>query len=233
MNRNHPLVQYLRSEMAEQSDPEVAVTMQAYMKTDQPFYGIKAKPRKAIFSAGFKLYPIDTREDYQAVIQELWQGQHREEMYQALEVAERCKVFRDRDSWDLYEILIRSATNWDTLDWIVRRLISPIVRVNRELEAELIKWREDANFWVRRASLLAHLKHKDETNIELLAETILMLAHEDEFFIRKAIGWILREYSYTDAKWVEDFVLLHEEKLSGLSKREALKAIVRSRNSAA
>jgi len=70
---------------------------------------------------------------------------------------------------------------------------------------------------------LAHLKHKTHTNLKLLTDTILALSHEREFFIRKAIGWVLREYSKTDPAWVASFVKIHQDALSGLSKREALK----------
>ncbi|MCB0173573.1 MAG: DNA alkylation repair protein, partial [Anaerolineae bacterium] len=85
------------------------------------------------------------------------------------------------------------------------------------------------NFWVRRASLLAHLRHKEQTNTQLLADTILALCHESEFFIRKAIGWVLRDYSYTDPAWVSNFVAQYDDRLSGLSKREALKQINRNK----
>ena len=229
MNKVHPLVKYVRSELKRAANPEKAAPMQAYMKTDQPFYGVQGTPRKQIYKTGIKKHPVQSRDEYHAIIWDLWNGKYREEMYMALEVAEQCKAFRGKASWSLYEKLMRSATNWDTLDWIVGRIMSPIVQEHRQLEEKLIKWRVHKNFWVRRASLLAHLKHKDQTNVELLAETILLLAHEDEFFIRKAIGWILREYSYTDAKWVEAFVAKHEDVLSTLSKREALKAIERER----
>lgn len=81
----------------------------------------------------------------------------------------------------------------------------------------------DRNLWVRQASVLAHLRHKDETNLGLLSETIDALAPERDFFIRKAIGWVLREYAKTDPEWVRRFVRAREGTLSGLSRREALK----------
>ena len=113
------------------------------------------------------------------------------------------------------------------MDWLSSNLIGRLVDKYRHFEKELWEWTADNNFWVRRASLLAHLKHKEKTNIKLLPQTILKLAHEKEFFIRKAIGWVLRQYSYTDPGWVIQFVQNHEDKLSGLSKREALKALKR------
>ncbi len=213
--------------MKRHGDLTKAPQMQAYMKTTQPFYGVQSKLRKQIFREAIKKYPITSREEWEKVILELWNGTHREEMYQALEVAERHKKYHDETAWFLFEELLRSATNWDTVDWLSSNLIGMLVLKYRHFEKEVWDWSDDENFWVRRASLLVHLKHKEKTNIKLLSQTILKLAHEREFFIRKAIGWVLRQYSYTDPDWIIQFVNKYEDKLSGLSKREALKAINR------
>ncbi len=222
---SHPFVDELRAEMTVQANAEDAPIMQAYMKTDQPFYGVKSKARRAIFRAARRRYPVNSRDEYRDIIFDLWGGVYREEMYLALDVVEFTKPYRDIDSWPIYVELMTAAPWWDTLDWIAGKIMSLLILEHRELEAELARWRIDENMWVRRASLLAHLKHKAATNTELLAETIEMLAHEEEFFIRKAIGWVLREYSKTDPAWVGAFVAAHESTLSGLSKREAMKYV--------
>ncbi len=223
----HPLVTFIRSELQRAADPEKAAGMQAYMKTDQPFYGVQTPRRKAIFREARRRFAIAGRGEYEEVVDELWRGAGREEMYQALEVAGGYREFHDERSWDLYEKLVHSATHWDTLDWLATRIVGPLVLGNRALEQKLVEWSESDNLWVRRASLLAHLKHKDRTNTRLLAETILRLAPETGFFIRKAIGWVLRDYAYTDPGWVARFVEVHHQALSGLSRREALKHIDR------
>lgn len=87
------------------------------------------------------------------------------------------------------------------------------------------KWSVDENIWIRRVSLLHQLSLKEKTNTKLLKEVILNNLDEEEFFIRKAIGWALREYAKTDEQWVIDFVDMYEEQLSSLSVREALKNI--------
>ena len=220
---SHPLVTHLRSAMQDAADPAKAPSMRAYMKTDQPFYGVQATPRRKIFRAAIKLHPIRSRAEYAAAIRDLWGGVHREEMYLALDLAERVKAYRDIDAWPLFVDLMRTASNWDTLDWIAATLLGDLLGKHREKEAEVRAWRDDPNLWVRRTSLLVHLKHKTDTNVPLLAETILHLAHETDFFIRKAIGWNLREYAKTDPDWVRTFVAEHADQLSGLSKREALK----------
>jgi 3-methyladenine DNA glycosylase AlkD len=220
-----PITKYIKNELKLHSDPEKAPRMQSYMKTDQPFYGVQSKPRKQIFQDAIRKYPITSRKEWGIVLLELWNGTHREEMYQALEVAEGYKIYHDEAAWNLFDKLLRSASNWDTVDWLSSNLIGRLVDKYRHFEKDLWRWTDDDNFWIRRASLLAHLKHKEKTNIKLLSDTILKLVHEKEFFIRKAIGWVLRQYSYTDPEWVTQFVIKHEDKLSGLSKREALKAI--------
>jgi len=224
-----PITKYIKSELERQSNASKAPRMQAYMKTVQPFYGVQSKLRKQIFRDAIRKYPIQSQKEWERVILELWNGTHREEMYQALEVAERYKKYHDESTWQLFEHLLRSATNWDTVDWLSSNLIGRLVEKYRHFEKELWEWSDDDNYWVRRASLLAHLKHKEKINIKLLSQTILKFAHEKEFFIRKAIGWVLRQYSYTDPDWVIQFIENHENKLSGLSKREALKAINRKK----
>ena len=227
IHRVHPIITAIREDLRKAANPQKAREMQAYMKTDQPFYGVPAPERRRLFRAATKKHPITSRREYDQVILELWQGTHREEMYQALEVAERYKSYRDGESLPLYERLIDTSPNWDTLDWIAGKMISTLILVNRQLELRLVAWSESPNLWVRRAALLAHLRHREQTNTFLLSDTILKLAHEKEFFIRKAIGWVLRDYSYANPGWVKKFVKQHDGKLSSLSRREALKHIKR------
>lgn len=229
----HPIIGAMRAELARQGDPKRAPQMAAYMKTEQPFYGVQSKPCQQIFRAARQQHPITSRDEYEAVVRALWRGQYREEMYQALRVAEQTRPFFNIASWPLYEHLVRTAPWWDTLDWVAGGVVSTLMRKSHDardtIEPRLIAWRTDDRMWVRRASLLAHLKQKSNINLDLMAETVLLLAHEQEFFIRKAIGWVLRDYSYADPLWVDAFVAEHAAVLSALSQREALKANKRRR----
>src|SRR5690606_12543261 len=164
---SHPLVESLRAAMRAAADPAVAAGMQAYMKTDQPFYGIQADPRRRLFKETAHRFPIATRAEYEAVVRALWEGPCREDQYQAIEAAGHYRRFHDAASWPLYEHLVRTATHWDTLDWIAGRLLSPLVLRHRAFEADLARWAQDDNLWVRRAALLAHLHHRDQTNTAL------------------------------------------------------------------
>lgn len=216
---------YLINQLQQSANRQKAPQMQAYMKTQQPFYGVAAPDRKKLFREAKKQFSISSQREYEDTVLTLWQASHRESQYQALEVAEAFKAFRNPDSMGLYEELLLSAENWDTVDWIAITLVGLLVLKHPSLENQLVDWRGHDNFWMRRSSLIAHIKHKDHTNTDLLSDTIVTLCHETEFFIRKAIGWVLREYSKTDPGWVEAFVLDNETRLSGLSKREALKRI--------
>jgi len=220
-----PMVILMQQRMAEAGNPEDAKAMQAYMKTEQPFYGVKTPERQTIFKQAREHTKVSTFTEYSRLVLWLWSGENREEQYLAMDAAEHYKVFRTREAFNIYEEMLLEASNWDTVDKIASNLIGGLIKEHRELEEKLREWRLSENMWLRRASLLAHLKHKAETNVPLLEETILMLAHEEEFFIRKAIGWVLREYSKTDPGFVSDFVANYSDKLSALSKKEALKVI--------
>ncbi len=221
----HPFVEQLQQLMRVNADAAKAPAMQAYMKTQQPFYGIQAPLRKQLFKQVRQQIPITSYTEYCLVVEQLWQGRYREDMYQALEVAGVFKQYMNLQALPLFEALMRSASNWDTLDWIASGLLGGILRNQVELPNKVRQWRTDENLWVRRTSLLVQLKFKKDTDANLLAETIVMLAPEKEFFVRKAIGWVLREFSKTDPDWVWQFVQSNADILSGLSRREALKRI--------
>ncbi|WP_413111749.1 DNA alkylation repair protein [Thaumasiovibrio sp. DFM-14] len=226
MSSVFPVVLIMQKLLTEAGESTQAREMQAYMKIAKRFYGVKAPERKAIFKQAQAYSPIDTFEKYTALIRWLWSGQYREEQYLALDVAEGYSCFRTVAAMDLYEELIFSADNWDVLDRLAVGLVGPLLLEHSDLEARVVKWRTDSNMWVRRASLLVRLKHKQATNVVLLEETILMLAQEEDYFIRKAIGWVLREYSKTDPAYVNEFLRRHV--LSPLSYREATKIMVKS-----
>ena len=220
-----PMVIFMQQRMAEAGNTDDAKAMQAYMKTEQPFYGVKSPERKAIFKQAREHTKISSFIEYKRLVLWLWSGENREEQYLAMDAAEYYKSFRTLEAFPVYEEMLNEASHWDTVDKLASNLIGPLVKEHRELEDVVRGWRESENMWLRRASLLVHLKHKAETNLPLLEETILMLASEKEFFIRKAIGWVLREYAKTDAEFVKRFVMTHQEQLSSLSRQEALKNI--------
>jgi 3-methyladenine DNA glycosylase AlkD len=133
-----------------------------------------------------------------------------------------------REFIDLYVFMITTKSWWDTIDYIAANLVGKhFSRYPDQIPAYTEKWMNSGNFWLQRSALLFQLKYKKETDLNLLFDFIERLAHEDEFFIRKAIGWALREYSKTDPETVIKFVESHD--LKPLSRKEALKVIERKK----
>jgi 3-methyladenine DNA glycosylase AlkD len=111
---------------------------------------------------------------------------------------------------------------WDTVDALATGVVGPLVLRNPELASVMDEWLASANIWLARTAILHQLRYREHTDSERLFSYCLARSADTEFFIRKAIGWALREYSKTDASAVRQFVAENEHNLSGLSKREAL-----------
>ena len=220
------ITEFISHKLAENANPEDAVHMQAYMKTDMPFYGVKSPAINAIVSDAKKLFPIATQDEYHAIITKIWSLSHREEKHISIKLATKWKQFITLDALPLYEKMIREGQWWDFIDPISQNLVGKLLENHRtEMNSILDKWIEDDNFWIRRSAILSHNRHKQNTDQEKLLDYCLQCAHEKEFFIRKAIGWALREYSKTEPEVVSNFIEEHNELLSNLSKREGMKHI--------
>ena len=217
--------QFLVTQLREHSDENIAGQMKAYLKSEYAFFGVQAPLRKKLFRQARSDFSLDNRQDYEQLVTELWLSSHRETQYQALEVAQAYKPWFTPDSMPLYEMMLSSAESWDTVDWLAISIIGPLLLLEPALKQKMSVWRNSDNVWLRRSAVIVHNKHKAQTDVTLLSETILCLAHDKDFFIRKAIGWALREYSRTDCQWVELFVEQNSSLLSPLSQREALKII--------
>jgi len=225
----NPIVPFVQQELSKKADPQKAIEMAAYMKTEMPFYGVQKPDRLPIYrELARRFAPLDQRE-YQTNVQALWTLPHREEKYAALEYASMFPTFIAPASMPLYKQLIEEGGWWDFVDVIAINLVGhALIKSRSDLRGQIVDWSRDENMWIRRTSLICHNHHKKETDQQLLFATCLQLAHEKEFFIRKAIGWALREYSYAAPTAVNAFVLKNKDSLSPLSFREAVKHLVRS-----
>lgn len=211
-------------------DPKKAAPMAAYMKTSDPFFGVPRPARVAIEKEIAERFRPENRRDFERAILALWKGKERERRYLALAYASRFEKLATFDTLRFYERLIREGQWWDTVDWIAGSLVSRLyLRERKRVEPVLKKWIDDENMWVRRSAILAHLAHKTETNEPLLYAFCLKRAHEKEFFIRKAIGWALRQHSKTSPKSVVRFLKANDKTLSPLSVREGRKVILRTK----
>ena len=120
--------------------------------------------------------------------------------------------------------MIRTGAWWDVCDEIAHHLVGAVLMAHPEEATAIMRaWSTDDHLWIRRCSILSQGTHKDKTDPALLRDCILPSIDDTDFFSRKAIGWALRDYAQVDPVWVRAFVAGFEDRLSGLSKREALK----------
>jgi len=226
---NHNLIEKIRSALRAAREPENAAPMQRYMKSRLPFLGIKKPLRVATLKPVLQHHYLETPEEWRATIGTLFEtAEYREEWYAALDLLgfRAYRSWLDMHALPLCEALIISASWWDIVDEISTRRISVVLSASREELTPILRtWAHDENPWKRRASIIVQLKHKRETDTKLLGFAIIANLHDQDFFLRKAIGWALREFSKTDPNWVEDFVGQHLHLLSNLSRREALRLL--------
>ena len=216
----------VQRELEAGANPDKAEGMQAYMKTDMPFYGVQKPGRTPILRRVLTEYRPATRAEYEALVLALWGLPHREEKYIALGVAVGAKEFLVPESLALFRRLIVEGAWWDFVDEVATHMVRPLV-INHpgETWAEVDRWIDDETMWLRRAAIICQVGAKEATDVERLFRFCEERAHEKDFFIRKAIGWALREHAKTDPESVADFVTRHRSVLSGLSFREATKHI--------
>ncbi|MBI1270652.1 DNA alkylation repair protein [bacterium] len=219
----------VRRELRAVSDSKKAVEMAQYMKSAMPFYGVQKPDRIPIFRQLSRDYAPTCQSEYIKIVETLWEGDHREERYLAIDYAQKFVRFADCASLPLFEHMIRTGAWWDFIDPIASALVGSVLQSERQsVAAVLNKWIEDEDLWIRRTAILSQLKHKKATDRTMLFEFCLKTMHEREFFIRKAIGWALREYSYSEPEAVKEFLLANKSELSPLSFREGAKHLLKS-----
>ena len=222
------LVKYIQSELATLADPVKAEEMAAYMRTEMPFYGVQKPDRVPLIREMKNRFPPVSLSDYQRNVLALWQLEHREEKYLAINYADSFKQYMIPQAVPLFERLVREGQWWDFVDPIASWLVGRTLLSHEESLRPVIEtYVQDEDFWIRRTALLAHLGHKKMTNSEALFRYCTALAGEKEFFIRKAIGWALREYSKSEPEKVSRYLKKNADNLSPLSYKEGAKHLVK------
>jgi 3-methyladenine DNA glycosylase AlkD len=220
------MVRFVAEQFRLHADAQKAAEMAAYMKTEMTFYGVQKPDRIPVYRELKKRFAPGSRKDYEKNVLALWAQPHREEMYAALEYAVSFPEFIAADSLPLYERLVREGAWWDFVDVIAQHLVGAVLLKERAATKPVIeRFAGDEDMWIRRTAVLAHNRHKKKTDEKQLFKHCLKLAPEKEFFIRKAIGWALREYSYAEPKAVKLFVTSNQSAFSPLTVREALKRL--------
>ncbi|MCX8149073.1 DNA alkylation repair protein [Thermaurantimonas aggregans] len=200
--------------------------MEAYMRNQFAFIGVPAPVRKSIQKQWFKeVASVKTSEDLIELVKLLYESNEREFQYTAIDLlAARHRLLSDVQMQNLLEKCITTKPWWDTVDFLATNIVGKWLYDRKELQKEIgQRWLNSKHLWLMRSALLFQLKYKEKTDFDLLHHYILSLADHRDFFIQKAIGWALREYSKTNPKQIDTFVKQHDKILSNLAKREALK----------
>jgi 3-methyladenine DNA glycosylase AlkD len=222
------LAEWVSRELAARGDPRKAREMAAYMKTSMPFYGVQKPGRAAILRKIKRFYAPSSRAEYERGVRALWKRRHREEKYLAVSVARLDDEHVTIDSVPLYEQMIREGAWWDFVDEIASKLVGRVLfKQRREAAPIMDRWIRDEDMWIRRSALLCQLDHKEQTDHRRLFRYCRLLSGEREFFIEKAIGWALRQYSYSAPDRVAAFLDKNRAKLAPLSFREGARVLVR------
>jgi 3-methyladenine DNA glycosylase AlkD len=208
---------------AANADATIAKGAKAYLLNQFEFYGIKTPLRRKICKEFYKAHPVKDHNELSSIIKDCFAAPQREIHYFAIELLGYHHKLWSKKTIPLIEWMVTHQSWWDSVDSTNSFVISKFfLQFPETIEITTSKWNNSSNKWLQRMSLLFQLTYKKKTNTTLLTQYIENCQLEEDFFIRKAIGWALRAYAYSDAKWVVQFIKAHPQ-LSNLSKREALK----------
>lgn len=209
------------------ADDAVASGMKAYMKNQFDFYGIKSPLRKELQKPFLEKSKLPKIENVSQIAIECWQYPKREMHYFALDLLDKVSKKLSPQHLILVEELVQSKSWWDTVDLISTKVSGTILWNNPERINEFAsKWNLHPNMWINRMGILFQLKYKQKTNSDILFHHCLTHASSNEFFIQKAIGWALREYSKTNPLLVQSFI--EKNNFKPLSVREGMRIILKT-----
>ncbi len=222
---NSVYLEKIEEQLQKYRNPNNAIAMKKYMKNRFEFLGIKTPERRLALRQVIRENGYPNKTNLIVLSNELWQRDEREYQYIAMDLLKRRQKILEPEEMPFFEYMITNKSWWDTVDMIAASLVGGVIANYPEQIWWIEKWRDSDNMWLRRTTLLFQLKYKHETDKELLFGLINQNLGSSEFFINKAIGWALREYSKTNETIVRNFVA--ETELSKLSAREALKYVDR------
>lgn len=200
-----------------------AIEMSAYMKNQFAFLGISASPRKEIEN---KIFQSVSKENIDfKFTDKCYKNKYREFQYTAIDYLNFKKEYLNISHIEILKNYILTKSWWDTIDHL-DKIVGDIALLDERVNEILLNWSLDENIWIRRVAIDHQILRKEKTNTELLEQIIINNFNQKEFFINKAIGWSLRDYSKTNPKWVRDFIKRHKNSMNNLSIREASKYIL-------
>lgn len=217
-------IKTLEEEFKRLANPEISAGQKAYMKNQFEFFGVKTPTRREINAPFLHKDFLPTQDDAEKIVRNLWLRPEREFQYFAQELALSYHKKVKETDLELFEFMILNKSWWDTVDFIAPKLVgSYFKKYPHQRDKTIEKWLASGNIWLQRSSLIFQLKYKTGFDTKMLEHVIRSLSGSKEFFINKAIGWILREYGKREPEWVLEFAARNS--LHPLSRREALRII--------
>ena len=213
-------VEELVKELRAVASPDDAVAMKAYMKNKFEFLGVKTPARRKLAKTFFKQH-TDSVIDWN-FINEAWKNPYRELQYTALDYLEIRKKLLTPSDLPRLKKQAQTKSWWDTIDFL-DRLVGSIIARFPETKEIIVAWSCDEDIWLRRLAIDHQLLRKEKTDTKLLEKILVNNLGRTEFFINKAIGWALRDYSKTNPDWVKDFIERYRVEMAALSIREGSK----------
>jgi 3-methyladenine DNA glycosylase AlkD len=219
------VLERLTATYAAAADPDRAVSMRAYMKDVAPFLGLATPVRRALSRTVLEGTPRPEESDCAAIALRCWELPHREYHYFAVDYLRRHVGRCSSGFLRVARHLVSTVPWWDTVDALASHVVGGLVAADPRLTTDMDAWIVDDDLWVARTALLHQLRYKERTDTERLFTYCLRQSGHSDFFIRKAIGWCLREYAKTDPEAVRGFLAREKGRFAPLSVREALKNI--------
>ena len=213
----------IESTLSQRQNPTDAAAKAAYLRHQFTFYGIRQPELRTILRRIFKTHPLREVTNLPTLILQLINAEYRELHYAALIATEKIVKKQTTDFIDTLTLLITTNSWWDTVDHAAK-----LVGIHFQNHPQLIlptteRWMNSNNIWLQRVCLIFQLFYRDQTDWELLQRYILAVSDSDKFFLQKAAGWALRQYSRTAPEQVVEFVQCYE--LPKLTRKEALRLL--------
>lgn len=213
----------IKTAFEQSADPRTAESMSRYMREQFPFYGLPAPKRKQLCKELLKQEKKNKVIDWD-FLNECYADYHREFPYLVIDYLHLLQSYITYDDVPTIKKYIQTRPWWDTIDGF-DSIVGDIAFADDRIPELMLEWSKDDDFWIRRIAIDHQLCRKDKTDTALLEQILVNNFGSDEFFINKAIGWSLREYSKTDPEWVRNFLERYQPQMSRLSVSEASKYI--------
>ena len=222
-------LQALFDTLEQHRNEEYALKMKAYMKGHFDYYGIQSKQRRELAKPFINFHKKTAFEDVKGIVNELWDNPYRDAQYIAMDLLGKHLKYLERKDLAFIKMLVTKKSWWDTVDWVAGHSFGDYLLKFQDDKYKIIEeWMSSENMWQQRSCIIHQLFYKKKTDADLLAALILEMVGSKEFFINKASGWALRQYSKTNPSWVESFIEENSYQLANLTIKEGMKWIVKN-----